>query len=236
MIKKFENNIPLEIMNKLDKTYNDVICCLEEAYSLLKGLELNVNLVFQHNAPSNILNDEDRYQQVCFITRFECLPDIGEIMIEEKSGNYYFANLDYLRHILNEYRLVLFNKGDSIYFRKLHKFCYCKLANNDPSKGLSIKAFDTDRNDRTNDFIKLLNQSTKAIEFVIKCSDLDYVYNGILQHTDTRHTKRYWKDYYSGEINYLFLKNATLVCGTKDLMNVYYKIMNTMTFPVLGSL
>lgn len=235
MIKEIGNEVPVHIKKKIDKLYDEAAAILNKAYSFIEGFDLQISLVFEHSAPSNILTDEERFQQVCFITRYECLPNIEGIIVREKDGKYYFSNLDFIRYVLNEYRIILFNQRDSIFYKKLHNFCYSKLANNDASKGLSISAFDVNNSEKTDEFIRFLNANTKAIDFILTYCELDYIYNGILQHADNRHTERYWDDYYNGELNYIFLKNAILVSETKNFMDVYYKIMNCLTFPKLGS-
>jgi len=236
MVKEIGNEIPSHIKSKIDTLHDEVSNIVNEAYDYLKWFRLRVSLSFRHSAPVDILTDEERSQQVCFVTRYQQLPHIEGIIIEKKDGKYYFKNLSFIRHVLNEFRVILFNQSDPIYYKRLHKFCYCSLANDDPSKGLSITAHDVERNDKTDEFVKFLNANTKAIDFILSKCDLDYLYNGILQHADKNHTKRYWDDYYSGELNYMFLRNALLVSETKNFMDVYYRIMNCITFPLQGSL
>lgn len=230
-----DNEIPERIKKRIFTIENEFNSFIKSVYEVTKGTKLSLSLTFSHSAGGDILTNSERYQQVCFLTRYDCLPEFDEVQIIKIDDKYFFANLNYMRHLLNEYRLLIFNKSDPIYYRKLHNFCYTKLKNDNPKIGLSISAYDENNELKTNELINLLNAHTKAIGLILDNCDLDYLYNGVLQHADSKHTDRYWTDYYSGELNYIFLRNTLLVNELKRLMKIYCNIM-CLTYPRLGGL
>jgi hypothetical protein len=228
--------IPSEIKLNINQTLSEAATIIETAIGFIGEFNHKFYLRFEHSAPCDILSDQERSQQLSFVTRYEHLPEFDGIHLEQENGNFDIANLDRLRLLLNEYRTIIFNKDDSIYYKKLHNFCYRGLSNKDSSKGLSISAHDINETDITDEYVKYLCENTKAIDYILSNCDLDYIYNGILQHSDSRHSKKYLNDYHSGKLNYIFVKNSMLVSETKLLMDVYYKIINNITFPRPGHL
>ena len=191
---------------------------------------------YVHSSPTPILSSYERAQQVSFVTSYEHLPELYELTFIEKEGKYWIENYHYLRHILNDYRTIIMNTKDSIYYKKIHSFCHLKLANVDSGKGLGIRVFNSNGEDVTALFNEKLDQNIKAISYVIKQCDYKYLYNGILQHSDSKYSERYLEDYYSGEINYILIKHAKLLHYIKDCLVWHYVILNQLTFPRLGSL
>jgi hypothetical protein len=85
-------------------------------------------------------------------------------------------------------------------------------------------------------FAAILKEREKSIRKVIKLSDFDYIYNGFLQHSDSRFTARFRNEYTSGELNYVFIKNLSLLPYLKDALRWHHVILGTLTFPKLGPL
>ena len=144
--------------------------------------------------------------------------------------------MGYIRHILNEYRSIIHNTGDSVYYQKVHDLCIKMLRQDDYRKGTKITALSRNDEDVTGKFIKWLEDHNKALKLVLRPLDFDYTYNGILQHSDKRFSKRFIREYMSGEINYIFWKHAYLLGLIKDLLRPYYMILNQFSFPKLGPL
>lgn len=232
-----EGDLPEKIKNKITLTIDDAnrVVSLAQAIQVIKVKE-SFHFIFQHSAPSDILTDFERYQQVSFVTKYEHLPMLEEIIIKKVYEKFYLDNIDFIRHVINEYRTIIVNQNDSIYFNKIHSFCHLKLINRDPSLGLSITVKSINDEDITDTFVKVLGERIKAVRFILQNCEFDYIYNGILQHSDSVYIERYWDEYYTGKINYIFLKHALLLSYIKELLYWHYKIMNSITFPKLGPL
>lgn len=195
-----------------------------------------VSFGYRSITATDIVSKDERAQSVCFISRYDNLPFLEFLNIEQKGNDYYLENISYIRHILNEYRSIVSNEQDSVYFQKVHNFCHQKMANQNPDLGLSITVSDVDRSDVTELFRKILGERNKSIRRVLELSEFDYIYNGILQHSDHKFTDRFWKEYHSGRLNYVFLKHAKLLGYIKECLYWHYVILNQITFPKLGPL
>lgn len=234
---KSDISLPDEIQKKLDASQAEVRGLIKEADLLQQTkLEGKISFSYRHSAPSDILTPFERAQSVCFITRYEHLPVLDSLDIAEIKGKYYLNNIPYIRHMLNEYRSIIVNVKDSIHYGKIHKFCYEKLSNKDPSRGLSITVKHEKQDDVTDTFRKILGEKNAAMKLVLKKSEFNYIYNGILQHSDHQYTKRFWEEYFNGKLNYIFIKHAMLLEYIKGCLFWHYKILNQLTFPKMGPL
>ena len=141
-----------------------------------------------------------------------------------------------IRFALHEYRPILMNQNDSMYFRNIHRFCRSKLINREETKDLTITVFDEDERDVTMAFTKQLDQEMKAIRIVLSGCEYEYLYNGILQHSDHRYTSRYLHEYHSGQLNYAFLAHALPLGYFRARLGRHYRLINMLTFPKPGPL
>jgi len=164
------------------------------------------------------------------------LPKFQKVEITEINGKYYLRNYSFIRHLLNEYRPIIQNKSDSVYYQRIHRFCREKLINTDHSKDLMITVEHKELGDITELYAKALDEQSKAISKIIKLSEYGYIFNGILQHSDHSFTRRFWEEYSSGQINYVFVKHAHLVEHINSLLERHYRLLNALTFPKLGPL
>lgn len=231
--------LPDEVRKRVKETIKEANDILEKVEGILTTrLEGKVSFQFTSSAPTDILSPFERAQSVCFVTKYDNLVDLedNDLVIEEYNGKFYLKNIDYIRHILNEYRPIVMNKSDSIHYAKIHKFCRDKLLNRDHTIGLSVSVIHDSDGDITDIFRRIMDERNKAIKFIIESCEFDYIYNGILQHSDHRYTTRFWDEYYTGRINHIFLKHAWLLGFIKDLLYWHYTIINCMTFPKLGPL
>lgn len=185
-------------------------------------------------APLPELTPFERAQSICFVTRYEHLPILTKLDIVEHNGRYYLRNISFIRHILNEYRSIVSNENDSVYFAKIHSFCHKKLSNRDKSKGLIISVTHETQGDVTDVLLKIIGENNRAIKYILSKCEYDYIYSGILQHSDHRYTKRLIEEYHTGRLNHLFIKHAFLLGQVKDLMRWYHYIINNLTYPKLG--
>lgn len=231
------NNLPDSIKLKLSNTESEIEQIITNAQVMQKTtLSSHISFCYKQSAPMDILSPFERAQSVCFISRYEHLPIFNGIEITEREGKFYVKNTGFLRHIINEYRSVISNQDDSIHYKKIHKFCFEKLRNRDPNAGLSINVTDEDGNDVTAVFIRVLGENNNSISEVLANTEFGYIYNGILQHSDHKYTQRFWKEYHSGQLNYVFIKHAAVLVYIKDCLYWHYKILNQLTFPMLGPL
>jgi hypothetical protein len=230
-------NLPESIQLKLSNVEFEVNKIIEEARGVLKSnLTGSVSFRYQQSAPMDILTAFERAQSVCFVSRYEILPIFNGVEILESNGKFFLNNITFIRYILNEYRSVISNYKDSVYYGKIHKFCFDKLKNRDPKTGLSITVNNEQNEDVTDIFIKILGERNRSIKIVLEKSEFGYIYNGILQHSDHEYTERYWKEYHTGQLNYVFIKHAALLVYIKECLFWHYTILNQLTFPKLGPL
>jgi hypothetical protein len=228
---------PSEIRHKLDEVIKEVKSILEIAGSCIQiDVSGQLKFTFSISAPREVLIDIELAQSTCFLTRFKAMPVFERVSVKENNGSFYFDNIDESRYVLNEYRSIIHNINDSIHFQKIHKFCREKLINNDHTKDLTIVVNHKERGDITHEFVKHMDERYKAFKSVIKHCEFDYIYNGILQHSDHKYTERFRGEYTSGKVNYVFAKHAYIVGYIRWLMETHYKLLSVTTFPKLGPL
>jgi hypothetical protein len=233
---KNEIVVPDKIIDRLKAIQQDANLTYQKACSVQVTKLSKAAFQFTHSAPSDILTDDERAQSVCFITKYENLPEVEGVQIEKSGENFHVANIAFFRHILNEFRPIIQNQRDSIHYMNIHKLIREKLLLDDPHEGLVLAVIDELDNDISPTFLKYLNERAKTIRIIIDGLDFDYIYNGILQHSDHTYTDRFLKDYNSGELNYIFLQHAFLLNAIKQELYWHYKILNFLTFPKLGPL
>jgi hypothetical protein len=233
----YEGNIPEQIQVKFDRLQAEIDKIFEKIIQIQKtNLSGSISFKYESSVPRDILTDYERAQSVSFVTKYEGLPIIDKINISEYKGKHYVNNLDYIKHVLNDYRAIIQNKRDSVYYQKINKFCRDKLINRDKTKDLVITVFHNKDGDISQLFASYLDEKSKSISYILASSDFDYIYNGILQHSDHRFTKRYLDEYSSGLINYTFIKHAQLLGAIKECLYWHYKMLNALTSPKLGAL
>ena len=229
--------IPEDISKKLADKEEQALEIIKNAEESISDFSTdNISLTYQISAPVPELTSDERACSMVFIFRYDHLPDIHELTVGEHHGRYYLNDIDNIRAAINEYRTIFWNKRDPIYYGKISNLYRAKLLNRDPSKGLSITAKNKKGHDVTMAFVEHLDFQKKAIRKIIKYSDFDYIFNGVLQHSDGRFSSRLIKDYTNGNLNYILLKNMTLARHIKTLFQGYYKVINGLSFPRMGCL
>lgn len=229
--------LPQHIQNKMNQLFDLTEHISNNAYNIVKTVITEpVSFQYKHQKDSDILTEDERAQSICFISRFEHLPELQKIKLVKQDNGYHIENLGEIRHILNEYRTIIQNQSDSIHYSKIHAFCIKKLKNNDPTNDLSISARGESGVDKTDLVIKMLNERNKSVKYILENSDYKYLYNGILQHSDHSYTNQFLEDYHTGELNYIFLRHAFLLGHIKELLKYHHLILNVLTSPKLGSL
>ena len=197
----------LDILEEaVKKLFSDADSCITES------IQGKVSFKYVVKGPVPEFTPYERAQSLCFVTKYDSLPEPEAINVVEHKGRFYPNNIDSFRHLLNEYRPLIQNQSDSTYYSNVHALCRKKLANNQNSSGLSISVFDENEDDLTEKFLRAADQKKKAISRILQRCEFGYIYNGILQHSDHNFTERYIKDYSSGELHYIFIKHS-LVCS-----------------------
>jgi hypothetical protein len=229
--------VPEKVRGKLTVVQEDARALVSQAKSIIIRPPYRAfSFRYESSVPRDILTRDERAQSLCFVTRYDALQTVTRLTLREENGDFYIANLQDLRSALNEFRPVIMNQKDSMYYAKIHMFCRQKLTNNDPTKDMTITVMDENERNVTSEFVKYLDQRIKAVRKVISNFDFDYVYNGILQHSDHAYTTRYLNDYASGELNYVFIRHHVPLPFIKDCLSWHYRLISQLTFPSLGPL
>jgi len=230
--------LPSKIRSKITSVCNEVDAIIEKANKVIKtALPPETYFEFVHSAPTDVLSTFERAQSVCFIIKYENLTEYADnIDLVQYNGNYYLRNFEVLGHILSEYRPIIQNENDSVYYKRIQTFCRSKLTNHDSSMGLSVTVKDGNRNVITDVYTNCIDERIKAIGVIIKECEFDYVYNGILQHSDMVYSNRLWEEYANGIINYVFLKHTMVLKSIKEYLRLHYHMINVLTYPKLGPL
>lgn len=233
-----DKELPEQLKAKLSETEQAINTIIDIADAVQETpVPSTYQIRYQHHLHNReILDPYERAQSICFISKYEHLPILGSVDVVEKEEKVWLRNLQDIRHLLNEYRSIVYNQKDSVYYKQIHKFCHEKLTNRSPLQGLRISIYDGSGNDITDIFLKILGEKNKSIQTAIERCDFDYIYNGILQHSDQRHTDRFRKEYQSGELNYVFIKHTKILQYIKECLFFHYRILNGLTSPDPGPL
>jgi hypothetical protein len=229
------DNLPEPAKSRLLQTYTETQQISDKANAILvTRLSGELSFTYEDSAPLPLMTAFEKAQSICFIIMYENLPTLNRLEIVERNGQYYLQNIGVLRHILNEYRPLVLNESDSVYFAKIHSFCRGKLKNKKPSKGLSVTVSHKTDGDVTDVLLKMIGERKEAIMSILRECEYNYIYNGILQHSDHKYATRLIKEYSTGRINHLFIKHAFLLGRIKELLWWHHYILNNLTFPRIG--
>ncbi len=234
----FPQELPDRIRQKLEGLQQDVDDIWAKAKLKFKT-EIPRRIAFDYtsSAPGDIIRPYQRAQSVSFVTRYEHLPEDVKIYLgKSQDEQWTISNFWVLRHVLNDYRPIIQNQNDSVFYTRLHSSWYPALIRKNPAEGLVVRALDEHGKDFTPDFAKYLTENKEAITVVLDQLEFGYLYNGILQHSDEGFSKRYLDDYTSGELNYIMWKHLRVLGFIKSLLEPYYRLMVNLTFPSLGPL
>lgn len=228
-----------EIQTKLRSTLDEANAVLEEARTRITTNISAIQFRFQSSQASpKLLAETVEAQALSFVIRYQDLPSFNdiELLIKHTERGYFISNLGDYRRLINEYRSIVQNQNDSIYYINIENLCHRMMINTDPSSALCLSVLNEAKDDVTQEFRRFLKETRKAIQFLVNRSDLNYLYNGVLQHSDGEFTERLWSDYVSGILNYTLIRNAALLDGIKCLLLPHYRILNTLVFPPAGGL
>lgn len=232
--------IPPEILQKFRNTENEANRILEEAWNIVTEIETkNIRLKISSSAPLPIMSTEEQAQSLAFIVRYEHLPELNNFVAgrDPSTGRYYLNEIDDIRAALNEYRTIFFNQKDGIFYGAITNLYQKGFCQEEPAKAsMVIQAFDQSDEDISRDYLMHLRSRKKAIQSAIYNSDFDFIYNGVLQHSDNRYSMQMVKQYTDGSLAYVLFKNLIIAQGLKDLLSEHYKVIGILNFPRMGPL
>ncbi len=220
--------------------------CEEEALKILNdanGLITDfdpalVNLKVTSSSPLPLMPFELQAQSLTFIIRYDHLPEFNSFVAgrNPKTGLYYLIETDSIRAALNEYRTIFFNKQDGIYYGRITNVYQQAFVSEPVGASMRFEAIDADHVDHSDEFLEHLKSRKKAIQYTISHSDFDFIFNGVLQHSDGAYSMRMVKAYTDGSLAYTLLKNFILAQGMKGFLREHYRVINTLNFPSMGPL
>ena len=241
------NQVPKYIVNKIKETQADTIELLK---SIVSSTPLNFRIGIEQECPVPLsFEDKNKRMQVCyFVRKYQLLPpgpvekisvifeppfDLGIINFPAR---YKFQELHLMAGIINDYRTLLFNKSDIIYYKKIHALIWNLLKCQDKKEGTVFTAYDEQNNDITPVFKDYLSNSLVWIEKIIEKSDLTILYNAFLQHTDKNHEDQASSVFLAGDYQYMLLKNSILLGNIRSILQSHYNFLSSFNYQTLGSL
>ena len=108
---------------KIDNIQNELEQIVNEASKKIHvNIDGHLSIKIQNAAlDQDIITANDRAQIIHFVTKYQELPEIEAIDLIERGGKLYVENLDFVKHVINEYRPIVSNQRDSIYYKNLFK-------------------------------------------------------------------------------------------------------------------
>jgi hypothetical protein len=178
---------------------------------------------------------EERAQALGFVVRYKHFRD--EDMSVRFANDWSIENLWELRQILNDLRPIIQNQRDSTYYTKLNSTLQRRIRQTTPRDGVRYEVYDRGSgNDVSAEYATHLWETTRAIGTILGGLECDFLFNGILQHSEPRHSARLLADYASGEFNYILWKHALVVGYIQERLGAYYHVLKELNFPPLGPL
>jgi len=229
-------NLPEPLRARLAAVDAEVNEIIERFTADLKTALPPVSLQFKYSAEGDLLSVEERAQSVSFVARYEQIPVTINAQLVETAGAWHIENVATLGHVLSDFRPFIQNKRDSVHFQNMHNVWYRMLLRQDAGEGMVIRAWDAQQNDITPLFRAWVGERNRAMKHLLGALEYDYLFNGVLQHSDARYADRFWSDYTSGELNYVLWKHVRPLGLIKDLLLPYYTMARALTFPSRGPL
>jgi hypothetical protein len=239
---------PQEIAKRVEDRFNslnqEVERILGAAEHDYKPIDLGpISFQLSGSAPrKTVYLPEDEVTFDSFLRKLNSLPSVDDPHIEIKNGSVILKNDHQIRAKISECRPIFSNQNDSIYYTKVHGKLFQLLKGTYDSGNVKITVISSSPTgdvDKTEEFISELNARKKIIGRALELSDLDYLYNGVLQHADPKFSQRYQQDYLSGELNYLIWKNGLLLENLLELLRLHTPCLELLWyngFPKPGSM
>lgn len=224
-----------ELRKEIDQIYNGAM----SKFSTVIPSSLSFDMSGQASPAwgGDLMPPEERAQAISFVIRFDRLRDDVRCRFGLVNGEWHITNLWELRHMLNDLRPIIQIQKDSTFYTNVNATIQKWLRRANPAEGVLMRVFEGGtQTDVTLTYATYLGENTKAIAALLSGLEYGYLYNGILQHSDLHHSKRLLQDYTSGELNYILWKHVIVLGQIHYWLTPYYRVLNVLTFPQLGSL
>lgn len=197
----------------------------------------SVAFQFETCAPMPFPPDDIKTKFLTFLLRYKSLMSVETTaIIKDEKGKYRFQDIDTMKAAINELRTIYFNSNDPIHYTKINHEFQRMLKATDIYSEIVLRAFNESNKDISIEFANHLNSCMKALGKVIKNSDLDYLYNGVLQHADKKHFSRFTKEYLSGELNYTIFRNFQIAMNLPQFLNLHTILIRQLMDAEMGGL
>ena len=216
---RIDNSAFGKIQSKIweaDKIFND-------ARKNRRGHHLSYKLRYTFNSFGRVIEKEPLEDLFVFRTKLKSiipLPrnDLFFLKILHVGTNKEWLEIDetiYPR-LLNSIREIIFNQSESIFYTRILSMYKKALSGKD--KDWQLEAFDMDGNNISNAVVRFYSREEKIFRTMIENGDFDFIYNGVLQHSDKKHRARYIGETESGEIFFSQYKCALLAEKIREIM------------------
>jgi hypothetical protein len=218
-----------EIIDNAARDYKPMV--MENFYFEVKGTA----------ARASFFLPEDEIAFNSFLRKIKSIPSMENPALISENGIVKIKNIYQVRSVISELRPIFYNRKDSVYYISIHNKISRLLAGAYDGGSVKISVFSKTPNgivEVTKEFINELNGRKKFVRRSLESSDLDYLYNGVLQHSDSRFDERHQKEYLSGEINFVILKNGMLLENLQECIDLYRPCIECLWnggFPFPGS-
>ncbi len=227
--------LPNSVRARLDEIEREHSALVGKARSTLDPLAVGpVQLTLRVTKPLGFPPPEMSAQALGFAIRFDELPDDFELAVGQVRDRWHVSNLSEVRHVLNDFRPLIFNKSDSVYYAKVHNAWFPLLADKDTIAELT--ASDSTGADCTDALRRWVGATRRVLRETIDHFEFSYLYNGVLQHSDDSYSSRFFSDYSTGELNYVYWRHVSALRLIHHLLRPYRVLVGTVSFPNRGSL
>jgi hypothetical protein len=140
--------LPANIQRRIKAMQAEVDATIGKATAVLETDPWPLSFSIKSSPTADFFSHEERAQCVSFITRYQHLPQECIANIVAIKGQYYINNFDFLRHTLNDYRPIIQNQDDAVYYKRIHSAWWAMLARDDNANGTIVRAVTTDKTAR----------------------------------------------------------------------------------------
>lgn len=225
-MNKQKMDLPDSFKQKFNKMNQELETLLTEAEKeWTNPLAVKFRVALSSSAPKNILTEEEYACFHNFLLKFHDIPDFDKPEISYDGKEIKLLNEDLAKHIINEFRPIIFNQNDPTFYTRIHNIIY-KMTTTPKELGTNLTILGENDVDLTHEYQARINQGRRVITNILNGLDLGYLYNGVLQHADSKFYERYRNDLYTGDIAYIYLKNAFALAHIKKWLKPYIWVIS----------
>jgi hypothetical protein len=231
LINNTDPDLPPEVVDQIQMIMSEVNTIVYDSSVNLNEPHLgNFNIRYQSDKPQPFLTLEDKtfHTITSFILKFEELNIENELSYDNVNNSF---EVKQLRGFLNEIRPIVFNQNDDVYYENAIDALLI-LLKREGTFGLEISYISDNQN--INDDIKtILRNKKKKIKYILSKSDLDFLYNGVLQHSDRKYKKRLIEEQENNALQLTIIKSYLLLIAIiGDLLFVYQSFVYLKGFGI----